>query len=1102
MVAWKKRLAAGAAGAELVLAAHGAHAQVRQFEVPSQPFSQAIPELARQAGVTISAPTAHLAGRTGPAVSGFMDVEDALSALLADTDLYVASHGGLTIVLQRRVDGDSRAAEVQEVVVVGSRIAGARLNEALPVTVVDQADLDAIGAVDGDDLYRAIAQIGDVGFNEADTDNGGINNARGDVASIDLRSIGTGNTLVLLNGRRLVPHPGTQVESFVPVQTVNTNAIPTFGLRRVEVLADGAAALYGTDAVAGVVNNVLRDNFEGFTAQVAMGQDEGGMEEYSFDFQAGKDFNNGKTNVSVMGGYLTRDPLYIWERDYATVAGRVARFNGRAAGLDYGTYSTITAWAEGIRLNPTTYRPAGVATRVGGQTFTATSGTFHIQPSTNPGCLANGFVAGTCFDNSTLATTTEDSNLRYDLDTMRTISSAVDRANLFTFVNHEFDNGVEFFGELGYYWGKTWSQRQQDTPLDTQRVLMSPTAYWNPLGAVGVTARLPGLTTGTGTTAFPSTGAAVQIQDFRFSDLGYRTIDVDNVTTRYLGGLRGQWRGFDWESAVLYSKAETTDKMDGISMTGLQAAINLTTRAAYNPFVGGDLNSPKDGAFGLNDQATIDTMLVKVYREAETELMLWDFKVSKGDFFAVPAGHIGVAAGLEARRETFSEDRDPRLDGSLTFTDLGGQVSQSDVMGVSYTPDSHGARNVYSAFVELAVPVVSPEMNVPFVRSFDVQLAGRVENYSLFGTVGAPKVAMAYRPNGWLMVRGSWSQGFRAPNLLQLHQPDFERSNARRDYAACAVQLAIGAIPTLTTSNDYCTSEDRIESRSGNKNLKAEDSENLSVGLVLEPQLWSDKYGDLTFTVDYWKIRQENLVGIFGGTNQLIMDYYLRQIGSANPNVIRAAPDAQQIADGTAAGLAPVGTLLSIKDEYMNLQPRESEGLDFRLYYSLRDTPLGDWRLSLNASQKLKLYQEASEQHQILLDALAAGTISGVNVGGVEDLVRRNGRPEWKVTASLTWNLGRWTSGWYSSYVSEFYDTSATFVDSDQYWVVDEWLTHNLYVQYQLPRSGPFGGTRIRIGARNIFNEDPPLADDRFGFSGSVHSNRGRWWYASIRKSF
>lgn len=1102
MVSWKRRLAAGAAGAVMIMAAHGAVAQVKQFDLPAQPLAQAIPELARQAGLTISAPTGHLVGRSGQPVSGYMDVEDALSRLLEGTDLYVASHEGLTIVLRQRAEGDAGAADVDDVVVVGSRIGGSRINEALPVTVVDQAELDAIGAVDGDDLYRAIAQTGDVNFNDADTDNGGINNARGDVASIDLRSIGTGNTLVLLNGRRMVPHPGTQVENFVPVQTVNTNAIPTFGLRRVEVLADGAAALYGTDAVAGVVNNVLRDNFEGFTAQAAMGHDEGGMEEYSFDFQAGKDFNDGKTNVSIMGGYLKRDPLYVSERDYASVAGRVARFDGRATGLDYGTYSTITAWAEGIRLNPTTYLPAGSTTRVGGQTLTAASGTFHIQPSTNEGCVADGFIAGTCFDNSTLATTTADNNLRYDLDTMRTISSAVKRANLFTFVNHEFDNGVEFFGELGYYWGETWSQRQQDTPLDVQRVLMSPTAYWNPLGAVGVTARLPGLTTGTGTAAFPAGGAAVEIQDFRFSDLGYRVIEVENVTTRYLGGLRGEYRGFDWESAILYSKARTTDEMDGVSMTGLQAAINMTTANAYNPFVGGDLDSPKDGAFGLNDQDVIDGFKVKVYREAETELMMWDFKASKSDFYEVPAGYIGVAGGVEARRETFAEDRDPRLDGTITFTDLGGGGSMSDVMGVSYTPDSSGARNVYSAFLELAVPVVSPEMNIPLVQSIDLQLAGRVENYSLFGTVGAPKVALAYRPTSWLMFRSAWSQGFRAPNLLQLYQPDFERSNARRDYAACAVQLAIGAIETLTESNDYCTSEDRIEQRAGNKDLKAEDSDNLSLGLVFEPKLWPEPYGDLTFTVDYWKIRQENLVGIFGGTNQLIMDYYLRQIGSSNPNVIRADPDAQQIADATAAGLAPVGTLLSIKDDYLNLQPRESEGLDLRLLYNLRDTPWGDWRLNINASQKLKLYQEASEQHQVLLDALEQGVISSVTVGGVEDLVRRNGRPEWKVTASLTWNLGPWTSGWYSSYVSDFYDSSATDVQTGDYWTVDEWLTHNLYLQYRFDGSGPLSDTRIRVGARNIFDEDPPLADARYGYVGSVHSNRGRWWYASLRKSF
>lgn len=1100
---WKQGLAGSAAGLALLFAANGGVAQDRTFDVPAQPISQAITELARQAGVQISAPTAHLSGVRTRAVTGVMDVETAVNLLIQGTDLEIVSHQGSTFVLRQRPKTEE-AAQVDEVVVVGSRIKGTRINEALPVTVIGAQDIDAIGAVDGDDLYRAISQAGDVNFNDADTDNGGINSARGDVASIDLRALGTGNTLALLNGRRLVAHPGTQIENYVPVTTVNTNSIPVMGVQRVEVLADGAAALFGTDAVAGVVNTVLRGNFNGFTVQSGMGRDEGGMEEYSFNFQAGRDFNDGRTNISVMGDYLTRDALFIWERDYATVEGRINRFGDRATGLDYVTYSSITAWAEGYRLDPGTYAPGKATTTVGGKPLTASAGSFHIQPGTNPGCVAAGFVAGTCFDNSVLSLTTatnnEDQNLRYDLDTMRTISSAVDRANLFTFINHQFDNGIEAFGEIGYYQASTWSQRQQDTPLDFQRVLMSPTAYWNPLGAAGVTARLPGLIVA-GAGSVPLSGAALEIKDYRFADLGYRAVDVENVTTRFVGGLRGQFRGFDWESALLYSKARTVDEMDGVSMTGLQAAINKTTPDAYNPFVGGDLNNPRNAVFGVNNQDTIDSFLVRVGRTAETELMQWDFHVSRPDIYTLPAGDVGLAAGIEARRESFTEDRDDRLDGTITFTDLAGAVSQSDIMGVTYTPDSSGARNVYSAFAELAIPVISPEMNIPFVKSVDMQMAGRLEDYSLFGLVGAPKVALAYRPNDWLMFRTAWSKGFRAPNLTQLHQPDFQRSNSRRDYAACAVQVAIGAIPNLSANNDYCSSESRIENRAGNPDLKPERSENLSAGIVFEPKLWSADYGVLTFAVDYWKINQTDLVGIFGATNQLIMDYYLRQNGSFNENVVRADPDAQQIADGQAAGLAPVGTILSIKDDYLNLQPRESEGVDYRMHYSLRDTPVGSFTWTVNVSQWLKLYQEANENHQMLLDGLKDGVISGVTVSGVEELVRRNGRPQWKASSSLTWDNGPWSTGFYSSYVSDYYDTSANLVGSGDYWVVEDWLTHNLYVQYEF-EGGRMDGTRLRVGARNITNEDPPLANERYGYDGSVHSNRGRWWYATIRKEF
>ncbi|PZQ22297.1 MAG: TonB-dependent receptor, partial [Sphingopyxis macrogoltabida] len=164
-----------------------------------------------------------------------------------------------------------------EIVVVGSRIEGARVTEALPVIVVSQDKMDAVGAVSGDELIRAIPQMGDVTFNpgnSAQTSNA----ARGDVGSVNLRSLGVGNTLVLLNGRRVVTHPASQGLSdtgTVPVLSYNSNAIPTTGLQRLEVLLDGAAALYGSDAVAGVVNTVVKDNYDGLRTQLQYGGAEG-----------------------------------------------------------------------------------------------------------------------------------------------------------------------------------------------------------------------------------------------------------------------------------------------------------------------------------------------------------------------------------------------------------------------------------------------------------------------------------------------------------------------------------------------------------------------------------------------------------------------------------------------------------------------------------------------------------------------------------------------------------------------------------------------------------------------------------------------------------
>nr|WP_292045553.1 MULTISPECIES: TonB-dependent receptor plug domain-containing protein [unclassified Brevundimonas] len=150
-------------------------------------------------------------------------------------------------------EDDAQTTQVEDIVVVGSQIRGASTTAALPVTVVTQEEIVATGAVSGDDLLRSIPQMGDVLFSSANNPQTS-NAARGDVNSVNLRSLGVGNTLVLLNGRRIVQHPtsqGTSDTGTVPVLSYNSNAIPVSGLERLEVLLDGAAAIYGADAVAG-----------------------------------------------------------------------------------------------------------------------------------------------------------------------------------------------------------------------------------------------------------------------------------------------------------------------------------------------------------------------------------------------------------------------------------------------------------------------------------------------------------------------------------------------------------------------------------------------------------------------------------------------------------------------------------------------------------------------------------------------------------------------------------------------------------------------------------------------------------------------------------
>lgn len=899
---------------------------------------------------------------------------------------------------------------MEKITVIGSNISGAQAAGRLPVTTLNADDITNTGAVTGDELLRSIPQIGDISFNN-ERAIGGVNDARGDVASINLRGIGTGNTLTLLNGRRLVLHPGTQTENFVPVTTVNSNTLPVSGLRRLEVLRDGASALYGTDAVAGVVNYVLKKDTTQSQLKLNAGNSAGtSMQQYLVSGSTGLFFNDDKSHLSLSFAYYTRDEIGANERSYSASEDR--RFNDRIPDefigdtqLDNRSLSSPWAIFDGENI-----------------------GRFHIRPESMGECFQS-LSDGVCAAEGSIPR-----DMRYDSALEdQSMTSAIDRANLFAYFTHKLSPGLEFFGEALYYEAISKRRREQNANLTAQRFTISEDAAYNPFGET------------------------VTLRNIRPMDVGPRRIEVEDSSYRVLGGLKGYSNQWEWESALLYSRADTLDTgYNRIRVSALQQAINSTNiEEAYNPFIGGNPNNLNSGTSVYNSPEVIAGLTEDITRDSSTELALWDFKLSNPALANWYAGDIGIATGVEYRYESYADDRHPLLDGSNPFYDqiTGELMTNSDVLGSSSTPDAEGSRNVFSAYAELLVPLH---------QTFDMQLAFRYEKFSDVGSVTKPKIALSWLPAEWLQLRASYSGGFRAPNLPQVVEESVSRTNTRTD-------------PVI---------DDRYgitEVRGGNSELTPEDDEIYNFGIAVTP------FDNFLITIDRWTIEQEGVVGILNSQTHLLYDSLLRSQGESNPAVIRN--DDLEV--------------VYVNNQYDNLEVREISGTDISMSYEVNTEALGRFNLSVNAAHLRKFMQTPDPISAIVLEAQENGNPAvpiDIPVVGAGDLRQMNGNPKWRSFAQLNWDLGNWGAGIRVNYIDDFYETSVT-TSSGEMMPIDSWTTMDIYLDYHFSQKS-LDGLSLRLGARNLANKKPPIADESFGYFSDVHSNRGRYTYATLSWAF
>ncbi len=1008
--------------------------------------------------------------------------------------------GSIALAQDEAASDTSEEFTLEEIVVTGSRIKGAAATGAVAVSVLDKETMEAFGANGGGDLLANLAQAGAIQFNDsADSPNA----ARGDVASVNLRELGGGNTLVLLNGRRLVNHPTAQDISSTPQSIVNANMLPVGGARRLEVLRDGASALYGADATAGVVNTVMDSDFEGIN--MSLRYDTSEPTDYAalrFRGNAGFSFNEDRTHVNIYANYYDRDGVYsnnAWPSTASVDKRTLLPEEWQTTSWrNTSTSSPFGEFVAGELLDN------GVFDGIDVGAATSSSGRFHIQPCDFAGTVAElgqtGSVGCIGLDDSSL-----NADLRYDFNSFqpnnaldqgvtvdltgddalgRQLSPDVERLNAYSTITHEINDNLEFFGDVLYYKSSSRSQRAAQ-PLDNglAYIIVPASNYWNPLGAVGTDNRIDDIDA-------PDEGLDVLIRRWRPVEMGPRIFEVDLDTYRVLGGLRGEWNDWDIEGAFSHSQSTAEDtSYNRISKTALEQQLALDTPDAINPFAGPYANTVEQ----------LDPIRISVTNVSKTRLTTADIRASRNDLFELPGGPVGVALGIEWRREYYLDDRDDRLDGTIQFADGEGS-DRSDVVGVSPTEDSSGSRNVWSAYAEMLAPMVSPEMDVPLIYSIDLQLAARAEAFSdIDEQVVKPKIALSYKPVELLTFRAAYSRGFRAPNLEQLNRGDISRLNlAQEDLYRSQV----------TGDPDDVGDTYRRSVRSSNPDLKPEHTETFVYGA----EFFVPGSVDLRMGIDFWNFKQNNVIDNFGVEAALALDYLLQTQGSSNPNVIRldvTDEDRAAFAAWNAANpddqRTVVGKVDYVIDPYSNLDPRRVQGWDMFLQASWETDDFGTFRLNTELTRLTKWEQERPALDELCDPQTGLLEVdSDVCADVVPDRIGKNGKPKWRASGALTWRGGQFGAGVSFRHISSFLDTSASITDDDgnlEFWRVDDYTIFNAYADVRFKNLGA-DTVRLRVGVNNLANTEPPLADESRGYYSSYHSNRGRVFYIDLSARF
>ncbi len=991
------------------------------------------------------------------------------------------------------------AVKLEAFTVTGTNIKRLDQEKVLPVTVFNLDQIEARNALTPVEMLTALPQVTNLPLNESQ--NGGAN-SRGDNANVNLRGIGAGNTLVLLNGRRLAPHPVTSNDAGVPAFYANVNQLPTQGIERIDVLRDGASAIYGSDAVAGVINYISRRDLRGTEVRTRFGVPEHGEGlNYQVTLTTGRDFAGGKGRVLATLDYLQRGEIPYRSRSFSANGDHTARapagFN--APGSQFDDRSAVSIYPS-FRIGTATaanyFRPVN-----GTLAFT------NVNPATNRPANPESFTNLNQYQN--------------------TGQSESDRKNFFTHVEYDLSERITAFGDFSIYHSKSNLQRQPVQINGPSADQVAPVSVDNPFNPYGSRFYHPtGAPNADGSPRLTGTPQGIVLLSLLLAELGAESVEVNSGVYRGVAGLRGKmFRDWTWESAAVYTRAYTADVSNNAARESLfQRAVMRTDATAFNPFgytfrVAGGAVVP-DRPY-TNPKAVLDTFSQKWRHDGFSAITSLDTRVA-GPLFRYWDNTVSLAGGVEYRREQYLDTR-PAYVGSNP-PGVGLNVDDNDYLVASYAPDSSGNRAVYSGYVETIIPVIAPRRKLPLVHSLELSGSARYEDYSDFGTTTRPKAGLNWKPTEGLMVRGSFNRGFSAPNLPTLYAPTrFVVDSAPGSADAYHIQTIGNGTYVMKRFSK------------GNLALKPVTSTGKSVGLAFEVP----KIKGLSVTADYWQIDQSNVIGSYSDSQlvnsdaaklnaytqaQLAAGRTIAQIdlGSGtdsykgDPGIKRSAPTAAEIAAFAAFNAtrpaaqqaAPVGRIDSRNIQFQNLAKGYASGIDLSLNYVVPSLPIGRFTLNADWSYMIRTYQLRD------VPGAAPAFIERLNVDGTT---------RWRGTTAVSWRKGNWSASLGGYYIGRFADTatvtaanyatlgSPSYIsrqfDSGSYlyrYVIRDVVSFNASVGHRFKQEAPrlLRNSSIRLGVINLTDREPPHSSDQIGFSAGVHGSlfQGRAWTLELTK--